>query len=60
MENNWMMEWDAVDAEQVKGERHLSNGQADKAIQSQSKAILNAMKQLREQQNRAANETSIE
>ena len=60
MENNWMMEWDAVDAEQVKGERHLSNGQADKAIQSQSKAILDAMKQLREQQNRAANETSIE
>jgi hypothetical protein len=54
------MEWESVDRCQAEGEKQITEGDASRAIQSQSLAIIEAMKQLREQQNRAASDTSID
>lgn len=59
-EHNWLMEWGTINRHQKNGERCISENNAQLAIQAQSYAIIEAMKQLREQQNRAANDTSIE
>jgi len=59
-EHNWLMEWESVDRCQAEGEKQITEGDASRAIQSQSLAIIEAMKQLREQQNRAASDTSID
>ena len=54
------MEWDAVNAHQARGEEHVSEGNANHAIESQAHAIIEAMKQLRDQQNRSANDTAVD
>ena len=59
-DQNWLMEWDAVNAHQARGEEHVSEGNANHAIESQAHAIIEAMKQLRDQQNRSANDTAVD
>jgi len=59
-EHNWLMEWDRINQYQEEGQKNIQDGKADLAIHSQSHAIIEAMKQLREQQDRAANDTSID
>ncbi|MEC8474544.1 MAG: protein phosphatase 2C domain-containing protein [Planctomycetota bacterium] len=59
-EQNWLMEWNAVNEHQARGEEHVSEGHANRAIESQAHAIIEAMKQLRDQQNRAANDTAVD
>lgn len=59
-DHNWLMEWEMVDGYQKHGESEINDGRASEAIQAQSRAIIEAMKQLREQQNRAANDTSVD
>ncbi len=59
-ENNWMMDWKKVDDLQSKGEATLQKSDPKQAIRFQSEAIIETMNQLREQHNRAANETAID
>ncbi|MFK8115517.1 MAG: PP2C family serine/threonine-protein phosphatase [Rubripirellula sp.] len=59
-ENNWMMDWKVVDQHQAAGTAALKAGKPRDAIRSQSEAIIETMNQLREQNNRAANETAID
>ena len=58
--NNWMMEWKKVDKYQDRGNEALKVNNAKEAIRCQAQAIIETMNQLREQNNRAANETAIE
>jgi serine/threonine protein phosphatase PrpC len=58
--NNWMMEWKKVDNYQAHGTAALNDNNAKGAIRCQAQAIIETMNQLREQNNRAANETAIE
>ena len=59
-QNNWMMEWKKVDKYQTRGTEALKADNAKGAIRCQAQAIIETMNQLREQNNRAANETAIE
>ena len=59
-ENNWLMEWNSVEHYQQLGQMEINQDRARDAVRYQSCAILEAMKQLREQQNRAANDTSVD
>ncbi|NND99813.1 MAG: serine/threonine-protein phosphatase [Pirellulaceae bacterium] len=58
--NNWMMEWHGIDELQQKGADALKSKQPKQAIRHQAEAIIETMNQLREQHNRAANETAID
>jgi len=58
--NNWMMEWKKVDKYQARGDESLKANNPKGAIRCQAQAIIETMNQLREQNNRAANETAIE
>ena len=55
-----MMDWKKVDRFQKKGKDALKARDAKGAIRFQAEAIIEAMTQLREQHNRAANETAID
>ncbi|MDA8745697.1 protein phosphatase 2C domain-containing protein [Rubripirellula amarantea] len=59
-EKNWMMEWDAVNRLQSEGAEKLAQSQLHDALRLQAEAIIETMHQLREQHNRAANETAID
>ena len=59
-ENNWMMNWKKVDKLQGRGDQALKSRDPKQAIRFQSEAIIETMNQLREQNNRAANETAID
>ncbi|MGI9441124.1 MAG: PP2C family protein-serine/threonine phosphatase [Rubripirellula sp.] len=59
-QNNWMMEWKKVNKYQARGMEALKANNAKGAIRCQAQAIIETMNQLREQNNRAANETAIE
>jgi serine/threonine protein phosphatase PrpC len=59
-QNNWMMEWKKVEKYQARGTQALKADNAKGAIRCQAQAIVETMNQLREQNNRAANETAIE
>lgn len=59
-ERNWMMEWEKVDKFQAQGVEALRSKDIKQAIRFQAEAIIETMKQLREQHNRAANETAID
>lgn len=58
--NNWMMDWTKVDKYQRKGLKALNQKNPKTAIRSQAKAIIETMHQLRDLNDRAARETSIE
>ncbi|TWU51926.1 PP2C family protein-serine/threonine phosphatase [Rubripirellula reticaptiva] len=58
--NNWMMDWQKVDAHQTQGRQALEHKDVKDAIRAQSEAIIETMNQLREQNNRAADETAID
>ena len=55
-----MMEWKKVDKYQTRGTEALKADNPKGAIRCQAQAIIETMNQLREQNNRAANETAIE
>jgi protein phosphatase len=57
---NWMMNWKKVDECQQRGDEALKAKDAKGAIRNQAEAIIETMNQLREQHNRAANETAID
>ena len=59
-DKNWMMDWRKVDDFQRQGSKALKEKDAKRAIRLQSQAIIETMNQLREQNNRAANETAID
>jgi serine/threonine protein phosphatase PrpC len=59
-DNNWMMDWHKVDRYQRQGNEALKANDPKKAIRFQAQAIIETMNQLREQNNRAANETAID
>ena len=59
-EKNWMMDWHKVDKFQKRGGKALKSKDAKGAIRFQAEAIIETMNQLREQNNRAANETAID
>jgi protein phosphatase len=59
-ERNWTMNWQKVESFQMKGSDALEAKDAKKAIRCQAEAIIETMKQLREQHNRAAGDTSID
>ncbi len=59
-EKNWMMDWKKIDKFQEKGAAALKQRDAKQAIRYQAEAIIETMNQLREQNNRAANETAID
>ncbi len=59
-DKNWMMDWHKVDDFQRQGSEALKEKDAKAAIRYQSEAIIETMNQLREQNNRAANETAID
>ncbi len=58
--NNWMMDWQKVDNFQHQGSEALKAKNVKAAIGAQSEAVIETMNQLREQNNRAANETAID
>ncbi len=58
--NNWMMDWKRVDDQQSAGRDALERREVKAAIRAQSEAVIETMNQLREQNNRAANETAID
>jgi protein phosphatase len=58
--NNWLMDWEKIDSLQAKGIEALHSNNFKQAIRLQAEAIIETMQQLREQHNRAANETAID
>ena len=58
--NNWMMDWTKVNDLQSKSEAAIGKREIKEAIRLQGEAIVETMNQLREQNNRAANETAID
>ena len=54
------MNWKKVDQFQQKGGDALEAKDAKRAIRCQAEAIIETMKQLREQHNRAASDTAID
>ncbi|WP_231612127.1 PP2C family protein-serine/threonine phosphatase [Novipirellula galeiformis] len=59
-QRNWMMDWGKIDELQQKGSVAVAQAQFKTAIRLQAEAIIETMHQLRELNNRAANETDIE
>jgi protein phosphatase len=59
-DRNWMMDWKKIDQFQKKGQAALKSKDPKQAIRYQAEAIIETMNQLREQHNRAANETAID
>ena len=59
-ENNWLMDWTKIDQLQKRGDAEVKSGKAENAIRLQAEAIVETMHQLREQNNRAADETAID
>ena len=59
-DKNWMMDWKKVDEFQRQGSNALKQKDPKRAIRFQAEAIIETMNQLREQNNRAANETAID
>ena len=59
-ERNWMMDWEEVDKLQSDGSVKLSAAKLNEALRLQAEAVIETMNQLREQNNRAANETAID
>jgi protein phosphatase len=58
--NNWLMDWQKIDQLQAQGIAALKSKHPKEAIRLQAEAIIETMQQLREQHNRAANETAID
>ena len=58
--HNWLMEWGKIDGLQKKGVNALRENNPKQAIRLQAEAIIETMQQLREQHNRAADETAID
>tara|TARA_R110002073_G_scaffold7747_4_gene43657 strand:- start:4602 stop:5966 length:1365 start_codon:yes stop_codon:yes gene_type:complete len=59
-QRNWLMDWGKIDKLQKQGNASVEAGQFKRAIRLQAEAIIETMHQLRELNNRAANETDIE
>ncbi|WP_345688255.1 PP2C family serine/threonine-protein phosphatase [Novipirellula caenicola] len=59
-QRNWLMDWDKIDKLQKQGNACVEAAQFKRAIRLQAEAIIETMHQLRELNNRAANETDIE
>ena len=59
-DRNWMMDWKTIDQHQQAGAEAIKAKEAKKAIRCQAEAIIETMNQLRQQNNRAANETAID
>lgn len=59
-DKNWMVDWKKVDELQKQGSKALKAKDPKKAIRYQAEAIIETMNQLREQHNRAANDTAID
>ncbi|MCG8648927.1 MAG: protein phosphatase 2C domain-containing protein [Pirellulales bacterium] len=59
-DKNWMMNWKKIDEFQRQGAAALDRKDPKGAIRHQAEAIIETMNQLREQNNRAANETAID
>ena len=59
-DRNWLMDWKKIDKCQKRGAAALKAKKAKQAIRYQAEAIVETMNQLREQNNRAANETAID
>ncbi len=55
-----MMDWKKVDEFQQQGSEALKAKDPKQAIRYQAEAIIETMNQLREQNNRAANDTAID
>ncbi len=60
IDKNWMMDWKKVDEFQRQGSEAIKAKDPKMAIRYQAEAIIETMNQLREQNNRAANETAID
>lgn len=58
--NNWMMDWGKVESLQTRGVEALGQKQIRDAIRLQAEAVIETMKQLREQNDQSASETAIE
>ncbi|WP_231742468.1 PP2C family protein-serine/threonine phosphatase [Stieleria varia] len=57
---NWLMDWGHIDQLQAQGADAMKSGDGRTAIRLQAEAIVETMQQLREQHNRAADETAID
>lgn len=57
---NWLMDWEHIDELQSQGAAAMDGGDGRSAIRLQAEAIVETMQQLREQHNRAADETAID
>lgn len=58
--NNWMMDWNKVESLQTRGVEALGQKEIRDAIRLQAEAVIETMKQLREQNDQSASETAIE
>ena len=58
--NNWMMDWAKVESLQTRGVEALGKKETRDAIRLQAEAVIETMKQLREQNDQSASETVIE
>ena len=56
----WDIDWGSIDESQSKSEAAMQAGQWQVAVRHQAEAVTGTMRQLREQNNRAASETAIE
>ena len=56
--NNWLMDWTKVDASQNAANEAVRSGNLKRALSHQAESITETMKQLREQHNQAASETT--
>ncbi|MEM9643680.1 MAG: PP2C family serine/threonine-protein phosphatase [Planctomycetota bacterium] len=59
-EKCWELDWSEVEKHQVTSQQAASNNEFAEAVRHQAEAIIETMKQLREQHNRAAGETQID
>ncbi|WP_231615455.1 PP2C family protein-serine/threonine phosphatase [Novipirellula artificiosorum] len=59
-ERNWLMNWQKIDKLQQQGDEAITHRDSKLAIRLQAEAIIETMHQLRELNNRAANETAID
>lgn len=59
-EKNWELDWNDVERHQSESAKATEKKQYAEAVRHQAEAIIETMKQLREQHNRSANETAID
>lgn len=59
-EREWEIDWSTIDEHQHSADQSLGRGEPRDAVRQQSEAIIETMKQLREQHNRMAGETAID